>query len=194
MTNLDRVFQQRILRPSTVLFMSLLCLSGLACSQKEGSSDGETQTPSQETTPSQDATGQAASDAGSKEESSKPVGPCALTKEEISDIINEEVTETLSSGNWGIASTCTYSTASAPVAVDMSSAATSDLSTDRMTEGAEDVPDLGDEAVWIPATSRLTVVDKKKNKLLRIGIGLKVSNEQKRNIAIAIAKLALSRL
>ena len=117
--------------------------------------------------------------------------PCVLSAEEMSVIIGQAVTETSGQGNWGIASTCTYTTAKAPVAVEIASAASSDLSGDRMYDGVRDVPGLGDEAVWVAATGRLTVVDKNRNRLLRIGIGLTMSRDRKLEVATAVARAAL---
>ncbi len=119
---------------------------------------------------------------------------CALSKEEVSDIIDQDVTETFKQGNWGIASTCTYSTKTSPAAVMISSVASTDLSTDRMYEGYKELEKLGDEAVWVPAVSTLTVADKEKKKLLRIKIDLPNTKEEKLTIAIKIAELALKKL
>ena len=119
---------------------------------------------------------------------------CALTEEEVSEIIKDRVTSNVASGKWGIASTCSYSTATVPVAVELASAATADLSGDRMMEGFKEVSDLGDEAVWIPAVRTLAVVDKNKGKLLRIRIGVAASDEERLQMAAAIARLALTRL
>ncbi len=121
-------------------------------------------------------------------------GPCALTDAEVSGVIKQEVTETFTEGNWGIASTCTYATAAAPAAIRLSSAMSSDLSSDRMFDGVQEVPALGDEAVWVPVLSNLTVIDRSKNKLLRIGVGVPGTKPERLEIAKAIARLALPKL
>ncbi len=125
---------------------------------------------------------------------SNRTGPCALSNEEVGRLVNEKVTKTAPAGNWGIASTCTYTTAKAPVAIELASVASTNLSTDRATPGAQNIPGLGDEAVWIPAMSRLAVTIKSKNKLLRIGVGLPVSKDKRREIAVSVARLALKKL
>ena len=120
--------------------------------------------------------------------------PCALTHEEVEGILGEPVTETFSDGNWGIASNCTYATASAGVAVDLASAASTDLSSDRAIEGSTDVDDLGDDAVWNAVTSRLAVADEASGSLLRIGVGVGEPGEGRLTVARAVAELALTRL
>ncbi len=183
MTNPDSVSTRRMRTHIAILTMFLLCLGGLACSSEDATHDTEAEAPNteMESTPAETAT-------------ETDAGPCALTKEQVSQVIGDSVTETFAQGNWGIASTCTYSTATAPTAIEVSSVASADLSSDRMFEGAQEVPNLGDEAVWVPGTSRLTVVDKSKNKLLRIGVGLPVSQDERLELAKAIAELALGRL
>ena len=119
---------------------------------------------------------------------------CVLSSEMVSDVIEEEVVEVSSQGNWGIASNCTYSTVEAPTAIEIASAASSDLSLERYYEDYKDIDELGDESVWVPSMSRLTVVDKTKNKLVRVGVGLNLSVDQKLSIAVEIAKLALLKL
>lgn len=183
MINPDRVSHRRIQRYGVVFFILLLCLGGPACSSNDASADRDTKAIKPDTVKSV-----------AEMENTADTGPCALTNAEVSSVINESVTETFPQGNWGIASTCTYATSTAPAAIEVSSVRSIDLSSDRAIEGAQEVPNLGDEAVWIPATSRLTVVDKSKNKLLRIGVELPVSKDQRLEIAKAIAKLALPKL
>jgi len=127
-------------------------------------------------------------------ESSAAAVPCALTDEEVSGIINEGIAETFSQGNWGVASTCTYASETTPVAIELSSAGSGDISTDRSFEGAQEIADLGDEAVWLPFNSGLTVADKSKNKLLRVRVGLPISEDERLEVAKEIARLALTKL
>lgn len=95
-----------------------------------------------------------------------------LSKEEVSGIIGQDIIETFKQGNWGIASACTYSTKRSPAAVMISSVPSTDLSIDRMYEGYLKLEKLGDEAVWVPGISTLSVVNREKKKLLRIKIDL----------------------
>lgn len=120
--------------------------------------------------------------------------PCALSPAEIKSVIQQDVTETTPQGNWGIASTCNYATSNAPVAVGLSSAASGDISSDRLFEDAQDIADVGDEATWSPTTSTLAVANKSKNKLLRVNMYVGENPEQKLEYAKAVAKLALPKL
>jgi hypothetical protein len=185
MMNPGSVSRQWLQRYTIVFFIFLLCscFGNLACKRHAAPTDGDSDTSSRDT----------ASNV-TDIENTKDTGPCALTQAEVSAVINESITETSSHGNWGVASTCTYATSTAPAALEISSAKSTDVSIDRAIKGAQDVPNLGDEAVWIPVTSVLTVTDKNKGKLLRIGVKLPVSKDKRLEMAIAIAKLALPKL
>ncbi|WP_457654334.1 hypothetical protein [Rhodocaloribacter sp.] len=180
--------QPRIRRYALILFVSTLRLGSLGCKKKDASIERGVPDPEMSMTEPE------AEEELTETEPAASKGPCALTDEEVSGVIHESITQTSAQGNWGIASTRTYTTASSPVAVEVSSAMSADLSTDRMYEGAREVPGLGDEAVWVPGTSRLTVVDKSKNKLLRIGVDLPLSKDERLEVARAIAGLALAKL
>ena len=119
-----------------------------------------------------------------------PSEPCQLSNEAMGDVLMTEITGTTPQGNWGIASTCTYATATDPTAVLLSSAMSTDLSTERMFPGAEDVEGLGDDAVWVPTPGALTAVDNASGRLVRVTMNLTdMASERMR--AEAIVRLAL---
>lgn len=122
------------------------------------------------------------------------VGACALTTDEMSGILLADVTESSAEGEWGEESTCTYAIAGLPEAVVLSSATSVDLTAERAFDRTVDVLGLGDDAVWVPANSTLTVVDKTLKKLLRIHIGMSGSDTERLTLARKIAALCLPKL
>jgi len=160
-----------------------LCVGGMSCRKYDSSSEEDSKT---------ETAGEIRDDPNSGNKVA--VSPCALTISEVGEIVNETVTEALAQGNWGIASTCSYATVTAPAAVNLASARSTDLSSDRMFEGWQEIYRLGDEAVWVPVMSTLAVTDKSKNKLLRIGVHVPGSKEERLAVAKAIARLALPKL
>lgn len=167
--------------------MAIVTLS--ACNSEAEKTDSGTNSDANSAT-SESST----SDSETPSSATTKAGPCALSKEQVTAMIGAEVTEVSSQGNWGIASTCTYSTADSPIAIEISSAASADLSGDRQYPGHEDISGVGDDAVWVPATRRLTAIKKSKGKLVRIGVAATFPEEQRLEIAKKIAELALGTL
>ncbi len=162
----------------------LFCLGISACVTEEPAAESNDTNDGYEDT----------SETSNTVENTPDIGPCALTNEEVSGVIGQTISETFPQGNWGVASTCTYATASAPVAIEISSVYSTDLSSDRLHEGIQEISDVGDEAVWFPVTNRLSVVSKSKGKLLRIAVGLQLDKPARLEIAKKIARLALAKL
>lgn len=162
----------------------LFCLGISACVTEEPASENNDTNDGFEDT----------SETSNTVENMPETGPCALTNEEVGGVIGQTISEAFPQGNWGIASTCTYATASVPVAIEVSSVYSSDLSSDRLYDGIEEVSGVGDEAVWHPITNRLAVLSKSKGKLLRIAVGLQLEKPARLEIAKKIARLALEKL
>ncbi len=119
---------------------------------------------------------------------------CAVPKEEVEGVIGMTISEVFRQGNWGIASTCSYAIPNGPPPVEISSIASTDLTSDRSFDGVVEVEGVGSEAVWNPMTNRLATAHKGKGKMLRIAVAGPIEKAQRLEIAKKLAALAFAKL
>ncbi|MEM6991576.1 MAG: hypothetical protein AAF721_13810 [Myxococcota bacterium] len=169
--------------PNRTLLLSLCCVAALACDDKsEPKAAGDAE-------PAKDGTKPEAEPDPAKA-AADDSDPCQLGGAEFEALIGGPVTDKGAQGNWGIASTCDYTTKDHPVAASVSTV-TGNLDSDRAMPGGEDVSGVGEAAIWNATTGSFAAKKGKHVVRVRVGAGDKTA---KKAAASAIAKMALTRL